>query len=139
MKGRLLFVDDNPGITGTLQRLFRKTGYKVNIANSGKEALEIMGLFQFDVIISDQKMPIMSGRFLLELASKKQPNAVKFLFTGYPILPNEINTKAKIIIDKVIRKPCFDDELIEHIDNAMICAHPLRQQSNRTTVTQVVE
>ena len=128
MKGRLLFVDDNPGITGTLQRLFRKTGYTVNTANSGKEALEIMGQIQFDVIISDQKMPVMNGSLLLELASKKQPSAIKFLFTGYPVSTNKINTGCNKNIDKVINKPCFDDELIEHIENAMMYAHPLKQQ-----------
>lgn len=84
-KHRLLFVDDEPSITKSLQRLFRREGYEISTALSGKQGLEKLKEAEkpFSLIISDQRMPGMTGAQFLEKAKKIFPNAMRILLTGY--------------------------------------------------------
>ena len=65
--GRLLLVDDEPGVLQALKRLFYRH-YDVVLANGGEEALSILETDSFDMIISDMRMPGMSGAELLNPA-----------------------------------------------------------------------
>jgi serine/threonine-protein kinase len=56
----ILFVDDEPRITSALKALFRRE-YKVLTANSGQQALQVLEQETVDVLVSDQRMPEMSG------------------------------------------------------------------------------
>ncbi len=82
MKTNILFVDDNPGMTRYLSRLFHRADYQVCVVNSGKEALREIENQDFNVIITDQCMPGMNGTKLLQMAHVIQPNAVNVIFSG---------------------------------------------------------
>ena len=88
MPKNILVIDDEKLITESLKRLLKKEGYNAEIAKSGKEALEKVKKIDFDLIISDVRMPEMDGietikqiRAYLEKTDKKPIPEV--LITGY--------------------------------------------------------
>lgn len=78
----ILFVDDEPGIVSSLVDLFRGR-YRVLTATSGTEALEILARNDVAVVISDQRMPSMTGAELLERVADQSPDITRVLLTGY--------------------------------------------------------
>lgn len=127
MKANILFVDDNPGITSTLARLFYNSDYDVSTANSGEIGLVIMDKVNFSVVVADQNMPSMNGIHFLQQAHRKQPKAVMMMFSGDTNLAAKASALHELKIEKIILKPCFDDELSNYIDNAICMA----EQKNR--------
>jgi serine/threonine-protein kinase len=81
-RARILFVDDEPRILVALKALFRRD-YDVVTANSGAAALEILREGEVDVIVSDQRMPEMTGVEVLRNAKDLRPRAIRVLLTGY--------------------------------------------------------
>jgi DNA-binding NtrC family response regulator len=82
MGRRLLIVDDEQDMLDFLDRVFRRE-YEVVRAQSVEEALRHVDAGLFDVIVTDRRMPRRSGLELLEIASQRQPQAVRILLTGY--------------------------------------------------------
>src|SRR5688572_28960879 len=81
-KANILFVDDEERIVKLLNMMFRSK-YNVFTATSGKEAIEICKTNRIDVIVSDQRMPEMTGIQLLAEIRQMSPNTVRLLLTGY--------------------------------------------------------
>src|SRR3954447_1157086 len=85
MQGRrqtLLIVDDEPDVLDSLRHLFHRA-YRVLTADGGHAALELLGREDVHVILSDQRMPGMTGDAFLAQARAARPDAVRMLFTGY--------------------------------------------------------
>jgi DNA-binding NtrC family response regulator len=82
MTHSILVVDDEKDILDSLERHFRKH-CRVLKAGSGHEALKILQKEQVQLILSDQRMPEMTGVQLFERAQKIQPDAIRILLTGY--------------------------------------------------------
>ena len=81
-KARILFVDDEERIINLLRVMFRST-YEVFTASGGAQALEILRKEHIDVIVSDQRMPGMTGVQLLAKVCQHWPHTVRVLLTGY--------------------------------------------------------
>ncbi|MBR8501732.1 response regulator, partial [Burkholderia cenocepacia] len=64
----ILLVDDEPNVLSALRRVFRPTGYDIATADSGEAALEILASTDIDLIVSDMRMPHMSGAEFLARA-----------------------------------------------------------------------
>jgi response regulator RpfG family c-di-GMP phosphodiesterase len=113
-KHTLLLVDDETAITKALQRLFRKEGYDILTANNGQEGLEILKNVTKPVslIISDQRMPEMSGAEFLEKAKNIFPNAIRFLLTGYSDLNAVTAAVNKGEIHRYLTKPWNNEDLL---------------------------
>ena len=79
---RVLFVDDEERILSGLKLLFNQN-YEVHLATGGDRALALMSQHHFHVIVSDQRMPSMTGTELLSKARLASPNTVRILLTGY--------------------------------------------------------
>lgn len=111
---QILVVDDEPSITKSLQRLFRGTDYTIHTANSGVEALKILqGNAQaISLIISDQRMPQMTGSVFFEKAKKIAPDAIRFLLTGYSDMNAIVDAINNGEIHKYITKPWDNNDLI---------------------------
>jgi signal transduction histidine kinase len=78
----LLIVDDELDVLESVRHLFHRT-YRVLIAEGGAAALEVLGREDVHVILTDQRMPGMTGDELLARAREVRPHAVRLLFTGY--------------------------------------------------------
>jgi len=109
--GHLLCVDDEANILTALRRLFRPDGYTIHLAGSGAEGLEILERESVDVIISDMRMPEMDGARFLERAAILQPEAARFLLTGYADLSSTIAAINQGHIYGYFSKPWEENEL----------------------------
>lgn len=119
LKPAVLFVDDEPGVTGAITRLFRKSSYQIMTANSAEQALLLLNDKLFNVIVSDQRMPGMSGERFLHEAHFIQPQAIKLMYCGNADLVADNQCQRNYPISRFILKPCFDDELVGYINEAV--------------------
>jgi signal transduction histidine kinase len=106
----LLVVDDEIDVLESLRHLFHRS-YRVLTANSGHQAIEILEHEEIHLILSDQRMPGMSGDVLLSHARRIQPDAVRMLFTGYADIQAVINAVNEGNIFRYILKPWDAAEL----------------------------
>ncbi len=83
---RILVVDDEQRMCDSLDTLLTKAGYQVQTAGDGKMALELYRNSNFDLVISDIKLPEMTGIELLQSIRKGDPNAMVILMTAYASL-----------------------------------------------------
>ena len=86
----ILIVDDERSICELLEITFRKDGHRVEIATSGEAARRSLESKIFDIIISDIRMPDMSGVDLLEYAKEVSPSTIFLLITGVPTVETAI-------------------------------------------------
>ncbi|MDH4379382.1 MAG: response regulator [Vampirovibrionales bacterium] len=82
-KNRLLLVDDEHNVLKALARMLRNEGYDIITASSGEEALQILETHPMDVVISDQRMPHMTGTELLAKVHQRYPDTVRMVLSGY--------------------------------------------------------
>jgi response regulator RpfG family c-di-GMP phosphodiesterase len=114
----LLLVDDESRILSSLRRALRREGYRILVAGTPTEALRILEEEPVDAILSDHKMPGMSGLELLEAASRMRPGAARLLISGWPdAIPEE--RLAAIGVRALIPKPWNDDELKRVLADAL--------------------
>jgi serine/threonine-protein kinase len=115
--GLVLCVDDEPSILRSLQWLLKKE-FDVRIAASGQEALELVKQNDFDVIISDQRMPGMMGSEFLREARKISPRSMRILLTGYSDLQAILRSVNDGEVFRFVNKPWNIKELPKIIGDA---------------------
>jgi DNA-binding NtrC family response regulator len=118
---RLLVVDDEERILSALRRSLRREGYEIVTSESVHEALEMLKRYPVDMILSDQKMPGMSGLQFLAEAAARCPGATRMLITGWTeeIAPEKLED---IGIFALINKPWNDAQLKETLRRASAIA-----------------
>lgn len=116
-KHALLFVDDEVSVTKALQRLFRKEGYEILTASSGREGLDLLKGCEKPVslIISDQQMPEMTGSQFLEQAKEIFPEAIRFLLTGHSDMEAIVDAVNKGEIHRYFTKPWDNNDLLTQV------------------------
>jgi adenylate cyclase len=116
-KPKLLVVDDEPDMLDFLERVLRRR-FEVNRAASATEALDKLAEGDFEVLITDQKMPNMSGLELLEAIKDRFPKLVKMLLSGYTDVPEINRAVERCGIHNYILKPVDSQKLLEAVDKA---------------------
>ena len=81
-KPRVLVVDDDEQIARALQRLFRLASFDVASASDGRAALSLLATFEPDVVISDSRMPLMTGSELVREVRLRRPETVCLILSG---------------------------------------------------------
>jgi serine/threonine-protein kinase len=109
-KARILFVDDEERIVTALRSIFR-THYHVFTATNGPEALEFVRKFEPHVVVSDQRMPEMTGVELLRRVKGMAPNTVRMLLTGYSDLAAIVGSINDGEVFRFISKPWDNQEI----------------------------
>lgn len=107
----ILFVDDEESILRSLQRALRKEPYRLLTARGGEEGLAILACEEVQLVVSDQRMPVMTGTQFLQRAGELRPDAVRVILSGYAeasIIVEAINSGG---IYRFIGKPWEDEEL----------------------------
>lgn len=115
---KVLVVDDEPANLRLLQRVLADQ-YEVLPAGGGAEALEILKKEDISLIVTDQRMPAMSGVQLLEQSLGIRPDAIKILLTGYTDVQSLIDAINSGHVYKYIPKPWDADELKLTIKRAL--------------------
>ena len=115
----VLCVDDETSILASLKRALRKQPYDVVTANSGDEAIAFLESRKVDLIISDMRMPSMSGAELLTRVYQQWPDTIRILLTGYADMESTVAAINGGQIFRYLNKPWNNDELVVAIDNAL--------------------
>jgi len=136
-KPRVLFVDDEPRILTTMRMLFRGH-YEMFFADSGAKALELVKTQPVDVIVSDQRMPGMTGVEFLRAARELNPHAMRILLTGYSDLDAIIGSINDGEIFRFVNKPWANEELTATVARAVTAARGSQEAALRPGETVAV-
>ena len=85
-KKTILVVDDDKSILRTFTRILQKSGYEIETAETGKEAIEKADTRQYDLALVDIRLPDMDGTELLAKLKKQLQRTIKIMITGFPSL-----------------------------------------------------
>jgi response regulator RpfG family c-di-GMP phosphodiesterase len=107
----VLFVDDEVNILKALQRLLRSEDMNVLCASRASEALDVLEKHPTQVVVTDQRMPEMSGVDFLAHVRERQPDIVRMMLTGYTEMKVAVDAINRGEIYRLITKPWNDDEL----------------------------
>ncbi len=107
----VLFVDDEAQILKALRRVMRREDVEVHTAGCGAEALGILERTPCQVVVSDQRMPEMSGVDLLAAVRERHPDIVRMMLTGFTEMDVAVEAINRGEIYRLITKPWNDDEL----------------------------
>ena len=118
LKGKILVVDDEEGIRDILSRSLRIQGYAVVTAQNGKEGIDKFKKEEFDLVISDIKMPEMDGITFLGHIKKIDPDIETIMVTAYETMETAIESLRKGAYD-YISKPFSLEKIFITIEKAM--------------------
>lgn len=116
---KILCVDDEQNVLNALRRLFLDDEYEILIANSGADGLALQEKENAQIIISDYRMPAMTGVEFLREVNKKWPYTVRIVLSGYADMSAIVAAINEGQIYKFIPKPWNDDELKVTVANAV--------------------
>jgi diguanylate cyclase (GGDEF)-like protein/PAS domain S-box-containing protein len=133
--GTLLLVDDEPNILSALKRLLRRESYEILTAASGKEGLQLLAKNEVDVIVSDQRMPGMTGVDFLRTVKTLHPETVRIVLSGFTELQSVTDAVNEGAIYKFLTKPWDDNQLREHVAQAF--QHKEMADENRRLTLEV--
>ncbi len=114
----LLLVDDEDNVLSALERLFVRSGYRVLVANSGPAGLVVLEQHDIGVIISDQRMPGMTGVEFLSQVKQQYPDIVRLMLSGFADLKAVTAAINEGAIYRFLTKPCDNELLCRNVEEA---------------------
>jgi diguanylate cyclase (GGDEF)-like protein len=114
----VLIVDDEASVVSALKRLLRRDGYRIITAGSAREGLELLATQSVEVILSDQRMPGMSGTEFLSRVKDLYPQTIRIILSGYTELESVIDAINRGAIYRFFTKPWDDAALRKDIHAA---------------------
>ena len=138
-KGRVLIVDDEPSVGALLKERLSLEGYACRACTSGEEALRAMEKETFEVVISDVRMPQMSGLTLLEQAHKKYPRVAYLMATAEDDVRVGVQAMKHGAVDYLV-KPIQLESLVVSVNRALaIKRMELELEDYRQDLERMVE
>src|SRR5262249_5073221 len=124
---RVLVVDDEEPVANLLARLLRELGHQPTVVNSGAEALELIERMSFDLVLSDVKMPGMSGFELHQTIKQINPDlAARLVFVTGDMLSAATQARIAQSGNPYIAKP-FAIERLETLVRTLLAQRPIEQ------------
>ena len=117
-KVTVLYVDDDQENLHSFKAVFRRE-YNVLLAGSAKEAMEMLGEHTVEVLITDQRMPGMSGSELLEEVVTQYPEILRFMLTGFSDFDPLVNAINNGKLQGYFTKPIDVDVVKERISQGV--------------------
>ena len=118
-KHTVLCVDDEKNILSAMKRLLRKENFHLLTCSSGEEALAAMAENDIHVVISDQRMPRMTGTEFLKSVRENRPDTIRIILTGYADIDSITASIDAGDIDNFFVKPWNDENLKLEIRQAL--------------------
>lgn len=116
----LLLIDDEDNVLRSLRRLFRTTGYRIHATTDPDEGFELLARHPVGVVISDQRMPRMSGTDFLRRVKGLHPATRRIVLSGYTELQSIAEAINEGAIYKFFTKPWNDAQLLQQVDEAFL-------------------
>jgi len=133
-KKNVLFVDDEEAIVNSLKLLFRRQKkFNVITTTNQQEALDIVDQNEIHVVVSDMRMPGMSGAELLLHVKEKSPNTMRILLTGYAEMENIIKSINTGEVYRFLEKPWSNSDLKTKITEAVDISSTLWESEQQGT------
>ena len=123
---RILVVDDDRGILSTMEEYLSVLGYRVTALESGVKALDLVGRSDFDIVITDLKMPRVGGLDILSAVKQHHPETEVVIVTGYGTIESAIEAlklggydyvqkpvkleRLKLLVDRIVEKRALQKE-----------------------------
>ncbi|QJB33865.1 response regulator [Chitinophaga oryzae] len=127
----ILYIDDEIHNLNAFKASFRRL-YNVFTATSAEEAVKLLGEHEFHIIISDQRMPKMTGIEFFESILEKYPEPIRMLLTGYADINAVVDAINKGQVYKYFSKPWNEEELKHNIEKAYE-VYSLRKENKELT------
>lgn len=137
MQKRILFVDDEPNVLAGLRRSLHSMSneWTMQFASSGQEALEVMATQPFDVLVTDMRMPGMSGAQLLDVVRQRFPQTVRMVLSGQ--CDRETILTSVGPTHQFLSKPCDPQQLKAKIAQAFALRDLLENPALQKIVAQL--
>lgn len=119
MSINVLLVDDEPMVVKALARLFASLDCEISSTSSPIDALQLCSENQFDLVIADQRMPLLTGSQLLGQIREKYPSTQSILISAYSDFNDVVEGFNSGVLDQFVPKPWDDDELIALVKAAI--------------------
>ncbi len=110
-KSKLLLVDDEPNLTSALVRSLDRSQFEIFTADSAQKGLMILAGNDIDVVVSDERMPGMTGSQFLSEVRKKWPNTIRMILSGQADLEAAVRAINEGEVYRFLLKPCHPKEL----------------------------
>lgn len=107
----ILFVDDEENVLKALRRIFLEENYEIFTAGSANDAIQIMEKEKVHLVISDHRMPGITGSQLLKEIKQKWPDTIRIMLTGYSDVQSIMGAVNEGAVYKFITKPWNDEDL----------------------------
>ena len=117
-KYRIMVIEDEPDMAATIQTILVKAGYHCSVYYDGQEALTALAEEEPHIILTDLKMPGMSGMQVLERVLADQPNMPVIIITGYATIDAAVEAMKKGASD-FLAKPFSPDELVLKVEKSL--------------------
>ncbi len=117
--GRVLVVDDEPGMRDLLSRVLGDAGHAVSAVESGEEALVLLARERFDVLVVDKNLPGIDGLSVLKLVRASQPALRAIMITAYPSEESDQKARALGVVAYIV-KPFGVLTMIDAVDQAIV-------------------
>lgn len=118
MRNRILVVDDEASIRNFLVRVLLLSGYDVQSASDGREALDQLASASYDVLVTDIKMDRLDGVELLRAAKERYPDLAVILLTGHATVPSAIAALRHHAHDYLL-KPAKNEDILSTVAAAL--------------------
>jgi len=115
----VLLVEDDSLVASSLARMLRLKKFDVSICPDPKKALELCDKRQFDLIITDQKMPVMTGTEFAAIAKDRQPNARTLLISGYIDEKDAAAALENDHINRFVSKPWHNEDILSIVESEL--------------------
>lgn len=115
----VLFVDDETSTLNSLYRLLRKKPYRILLADSGKKAIEVLEKESVDILVTDLRMPGMSGIDLLERISLLYPKMIRIVLSATTDVEEEKEVTNKGQVFQFVTKPLKPNQFKQTITEAV--------------------
>jgi putative nucleotidyltransferase with HDIG domain len=134
---RVLFVDDEPRVLAGLKRMLYpiRNQWEMVFVASGKQALELLDQAEFDLLITDIRMPCMTGIDLLQEVVKRHPQVIRIVLSG--TADQEFTLSSATLAHQYLVKPCDADTLRGTIERAFLFAGLLDQPALKQLITSL--
>jgi putative nucleotidyltransferase with HDIG domain len=125
---RILFIDDDPNILEGLQRLLRplRREWDMSFALGPRKATELFDKQPFDVVVSDMRMPEMSGADLLALIRESHPSVARIILSGHSQMESAVRSAG--IAHQFLAKPCDAETLRKTMTRVLALRSVLRDE-----------
>src|SRR5260370_1419324 len=123
----ILVVDDEGAIRYSIGKALQRVGYHVTEAASGEEALQMMNEQEFEVVLTDIRMPGLSGVELLSKIKEKAPDSIVILMTGYASLGTAVESLRLGAHDYLI-KPSSSQDIRQSVARGLERAYNLQRR-----------